>query len=203
LGQQLVPHYHQRSGNGPPNWAKITVTVKTMTISDRKTLLLLSICAFVLLGAVAASAQEVFSDANADYTFTLPDDKWRMTIKPSPTSPNVEYVYGDRTKGHLEIRKLDIGKNELIGELIHGSEESKLQFMRGYVAGKEENFAGKLRGMVYNFEFLKDGRAMSGRFYYLRSGDTAVYSLRFTGQKASLLSIQNQTDSIARTFALK
>ncbi len=44
---------------------------------------------------------------------------------------------------------------------------------------------------------------MIGRFYFLKAGDNTVYVLRFTGFRDKLRSIRNQTDSIARTFALK
>lgn len=157
----------------------------------------------VIFAAVSAYAQgSSFSDANADYTFDLPDAKWKMTVKPSATSPNVEYVYGDRSDGHLEIRKVVVGKNDVMTDIIQ-DEEQKLQFRNGFVAGKQETFAGKLKGSIFNFEYVASARNMSGRFYFLRANDTTVYLLRFTGQKDSLRSLRAQTDSIARTFTVK
>ncbi len=44
---------------------------------------------------------------------------------------------------------------------------------------------------------------MSGRFYFLRIDDNTVYALRFKGQKDSVRSIRDQSDSIARTFATR
>ncbi len=82
-------------------------------------------------------------------------------------------------------------------------EETKLQFNLGFVAGKEENFKGALSGKVYNYEFVRSGRNMSGRFYFLQTGNDDVYVLRFDGLRDKLRSIRNQTDSIARTFNLK
>ena len=153
--------------------------------------------------AVSAFAQaEKFSDANVEYTFTVPNSTWKILSKPSATSPNVEYVYGDRSAGYLEIRKLSVKADNLMSEII-ADEEVNLRFVKGYVAGKEENFAGNLKGMAFNFEFIQSGRNMSGRFYFLRSNPTTVYVLRFTAQKEKLLTIRNQTDSIARTFELK
>ncbi|MEP6945844.1 MAG: hypothetical protein ABJA02_08000 [Acidobacteriota bacterium] len=152
--------------------------------------------------ALAARAQnETFSSPSVDYSFTLPDAKWKMTVKPSETSPNVEYVYIDRSDGHLEVRKISTRKEVLLSDAIR-DEEQKLQFLPGYVGGKEENFAGKHRGIVFNFEFVRTGRPMSGRMYFLRVNDTTIYVLRFTGMKDKLRSIQNQTDSIARTFTV-
>jgi hypothetical protein len=56
---------------------------------------------------------------------------------------------------------------------------------------------------VFNFEFVKAGKNMSGRFYYLRANETTVYVLRFTGFRDKLRSIRNQTDQMARSFDLK
>ena len=153
--------------------------------------------------AVSALAQtDKFSDANVEYTFDLPNETWKMTAKPSTTSPNVEYVYGDRSGGYLEVRKISVKADDLMSEIIAGEEE-KLKFLQGYVAGKEENFAGNLKGTVFNFEYIGSGRNRSGRFYFLKAGPTTVYILRFTALKEKLITIRNQTDSIARTFEVK
>ena len=161
-----------------------------------------SISMIVLLALTAAAQDQVFSDGNVDYSFTLPDAKWKMTVKPSATSPNVEYVYGDRTDGHLEVRKLTVAKDAILTDVIQ-EEEQKLQFRPGFVAGKEENFLGRLRGSIFNFEYVAAGRSMAGRFYFLRANPTTVYLVRFTGLKDTLRSIRNQTDSIARIFTVK
>jgi len=155
-----------------------------------------------LFAAPLFGQAESFTDANVDYTFGVPDAKWKMTVKPSATSPNVEYVNGDRTDGHLEVRRLSVAKDSVLTDVIQ-AEEQKLQFRPGFVAGKEENFSGRLRGAVYNFEYVAAGKSMSGRFYFLRANDSTVYLLRFSGQKDTLRSIRHQTDSIARTFAIK
>ena len=159
--------------------------------------------ALLALFAVAAFAQtETFSDPNVEYTFDIPDAKWKMVSKPSPTSPNVEYVYVDRNDGHMEVRKLKVAQDSVLSDVIR-NEEQKMQFLQGYVAGKEENFGGHLNGTVFNFEYVRAARPMSGRFYFLRANPTTVYVLRFTGYKDKLRSIRNQTDIIARTFNAK
>ena len=157
-----------------------------------------------LVFSAAAHGQDgVFSSPNTDYTFKLPDPKWKMTVSPSATSPNVEYVFGDRLNGHLQIRRLSVQKSEILTDLVHNIEEPKLQFLDGFIAGKDENFRGKLSGLIFNFDYIKDNKDMSGRFYYLRANDTTVYVLRFSGFQASLRSLRGDTDSIARTFSMK
>jgi hypothetical protein len=156
-----------------------------------------------VLSVVSAAAQGAgFTDPNAEYSFDIPDAKWKMTVKPTATSPSVEYVYGDRTDGHVEVRKLTVAKDALLSDVIR-TEEQKLQFVPGYVAGRQESFRGRLSGAVFNFEFVRAGRPMSGRYYFLKADDTTIYVLRFSGFTDKLRSIRNQTDSIARTFAIK
>lgn len=142
-----------------------------------------------------------FSDKNVEYTFDLPETAWKMTVKPTAASPVVEYVHNDRQDGHLEIQKINVEANALLGDVI-SEHEQKLKFKPGFIAGKNENFAGNYRGTVYNFEYVKSGRNMSGRLYFLRANETTVYVLKFTGMRDELKVIRNQTDSIARTFKL-
>jgi len=154
----------------------------------------------VLVCAFSAFAQSnSFSDPGVEYSFEIPNARWKQVSAPS--SGNVELVYADRNDGHFEVRRVNAPRNTPMADVIK-SQEDKLQFRPGYVAGKQENFTGKLSGSILNFEFLKSGRAMSGRWYFLRSGDH-VYVLRFEGFQDSLRSIRPQTDTIARTFEVK
>ena len=164
-------------------------------------ILLFAVFALMIPSSLAAQ-ETTFSDPIVDYSFVLPEAGWKQIVRPSATTPNVEYVYNDRREGHFEVRKLTVLKDAYMSDIMR-DEESKLQFQQGYVAGKEENFSGAFRGNVFNFEFVRSGRNMSGRFYYLRASETTIYILRFTGERDRLRSIRNQTDAIARTFSVK
>ncbi len=165
--------------------------------------LILSAVLLLTFAVFVCAQTSTFNDVNVEYTFDIPDATWKMTVKPTVASPNVEYVYGDRLDGQIEIRRVTSKADELVTDVILRETEQKLQFMQGFVAGKEETFAGNLKGKVFNFEFVKAGKNMSGRFYYLKANDTTVYVLRFTGYRDKLRAIRNQTDQIARTFELK
>ena len=167
-----------------------------------KVTFLFSAVTLLLLTFSTFAQRETFSDPNVEYTFEVPESSWKMTVKPSATISNVEYVNGDRRDGHLEVRKLTVKSGAPLSDTIR-DEEQKLQFLSGYVAGKEEVFNGALNGKVFNYEFVRSGRNMSGRFYFLKADDTTVYVLRFDGFRDKLRSARNETDSIARTFSLK
>src|SRR5436305_11403298 len=81
----------------------------------------------LLFSGIAFGQTDTFSDPSVEYTFELPDPHWKMTVKPSATSPNVEYVFGDRRDGHLEVRKLSMTKGGILSDIIK-DEEEKLQF---------------------------------------------------------------------------
>jgi hypothetical protein len=165
-----------------------------------KTTFIILLGLLALIATKPAIAQEsIFNDPSVEYSFELPDPKWKMTARPSATNPNVEYVFGDRMDSHLQVRRLTVSRDAMLAEIIE-DEEQRLQIRPGFVAGREENFSGKLRGSVFNFEYVASGRSMAGRFYFLKSGETTVYMLRFTGQKDTIRSIRSQLDSIARTF---
>ena len=158
--------------------------------------LLFAVTTLSVFATAAAAQRSTFSDPNIEFTFEIPDEKWKVVGR----AP-VNLVYTTKNEGDLEIRKLTAPSSRPIAEIMK-AEEEKLQFLRGFVAGKDENFSGALRGAIYNYEFVSSGRNMSGRFYYLRSGDT-VYVLRFTAYADKLRSLRTQTDIMARTFQLK
>ena len=164
----------------------------------------LIVCSVVLVVcATTARAQETFSDENVEYTLELPNATWKATVRPDSVHRHVEFVYGDRLDGHLRIRKEAVEHEETPTELAARDADLKLRYLPGYVAGKQERFAGRLSGAVTSYEFTKDGKLMAGRVYYLQADKHTVYTLHFTGLREKLQRMQNQTDSIARSFRLK
>ena len=83
-----------------------------------------------------------------DFTLELPNANWRVVSQ----SPNAEIIYGDRRDGLLQIRKVTIDDGETFANVIDREQTQKLQFLPGFVNGKEENFKGFLSGKVANYE---------------------------------------------------
>ena len=164
----------------------------------------LLVCSVVLLAcALGAQAQETFTDEKVEYTLELPSATWKATARPDNVHQHVEFIYGDRMDGHLRIRKEAVEHEEKPVDLASGDADNKLRYIPGYVAGKQERFAGRLSGVTFSYEFTKAGKNMAGRIYYLQADDHTIYVLHFTGLREKLQPIQNQTDSIARSFRLK
>jgi hypothetical protein len=159
----------------------------------------------ILIGLMAsgAIAQQLYTHDKVDYTFEVPSATWRAIVQPDSAHEHPEFVYGDRLDGYLTVRKEIVDAGTTASELARRDQDLKLRFLPGFVEGKEEPFNGRLDGVTISYEFIKTGKPMLGRTYYLKADNRTIYALRFTGLRDKLSRIRNQTDLIARSFKLK
>ena len=148
-----------------------------------------------------AVGQETYS--NDEYTLELPSTTWRVISEPDAAHEHAEFVYGDRLDGYLQVRKEVVDAGTTPSDLAHRDRDQKFRYHPGFVEGKEENFSGHLSGVTVSYEFIKTGKPMMGRIYYLQADNRTIYALRFTGLRDKLARIRNQTDLIARSFRVK
>ena len=161
--------------------------------------------ALVLIGLMAplAVAQQLYTHEKLDYSFELPSPTWKSIADPDTAREHPEFVYGDRLDGYLTIRKEIVDPGMTPGQLATRDQDLKLRYLPGFVEGKQETFNGRLDGVTMSYEFVRTGKPMLGRTYYLQVDNRTIYALRFTGLRDKLSRIRNQTDLIARTFKLK
>ena len=159
----------------------------------------------ILIGLMTplALAQQLYTHDKVDYSFELPSATWRAILEPDAAHEHPEFVYGDRLDGFLTIRKEVVEAGTTASELARRDQDLKLRFLPGFVQGKEDPFNGRLNGVTISYEFVRTGKPMLGRTYYLQADNRTIYALRFTGLRDKLSRIRNQTDLIARTFKLK
>ena len=150
-----------------------------------------------------AGAQELFTNDKLPYSLELPSPSWRAISEPDAAHEHLEFVNGDRLDGFLQIRKEMVDSGMTVADVARRDRDQKFRFLPGFVEGKEEKFSGRLNGVVVTYEYIKTGKTMLGRVYYLQSDARTVYALRFTGLRDKLARIRNQTDLIARSFKLK
>jgi hypothetical protein len=165
-----------------------------------KTVLAFAFCAVSLS---PAGAQELFTSEKIDYSIELPSQTWRVISEPDAAHEHLEFVNGERLDGYLQIRKEMVDSGTTASDLAHRDRDQKFRFHPGFVEGKEEKFSGRLSGVVVSYEFVKTGKPMLGRIYYVQADNRTVYALRFTGLRDKLNRIRNQTDLIARSFKIK
>ena len=159
--------------------------------------------AVLVLVVQAVSAQQTYSNEKVEYTFDIPSPTWRAILEPDAAHEHPEFVFGDRLDGYLTIRKEVVDAGTTPSQLAHSDQDLKLRFLPGFVPGKEEPFNGRLDGVTMSYEYVRSGKTMVGRTYYLQADNRTIYALRFTGLREKLSRIRNQTDLIARTFKLK
>jgi hypothetical protein len=162
---------------------------------------------FVLMGIAGscsiAAAQQSYTSDQGGYTLELPSSMWKAISEPDAAHEHAEFVNGDRLEGYLQIRKEVVDAGTTPKDLARRDLDQKLRFLPGFVEGKEEPFSGRLSGVTVSYEFVKAGKPMMGRIYYLQADNRTIYALRFTGSRDKLARIRNQTDLIARSFQLK
>ncbi|MGH9905890.1 MAG: hypothetical protein ACRD8U_09965 [Pyrinomonadaceae bacterium] len=165
-----------------------------------KTILVLAV---MLLTSWSAMAQESFKGDKLEYVIEFPSPTWRMISEPDAAHEHVEFVYGDRLEGYLQIRKEMVDAGTTPADVARRDLDQKLRFLPGFVEGKEEPFKGRLNGVTVSYEYVRTGKPMMGRIYYLQADSRTIYALRFSGLRDKLARIRNQTDLIARSFRLK
>ena len=164
---------------------------------------LVLIIALIAVSYSLAGAQELFTNDNIPYSLELPSASWRAISEPDAAHEHLEFVNGDRLDGFLQIRKEMVDSGMTAADVARRDRDQKFRFFPGFVEGREEKFSGRLNGVVVTYEYVKTGKTMLGRVYYLQADNRTVYALRFTGLRDKLTRIRNQTDLIARSFKLK
>jgi len=159
----------------------------------------------VLIGLMmpVTLAQQLYTHDKVEYSFEIPSATWRAILEPDSTHDHPEFVYGDRLDGYLTFRKEVVEAGTTAADVAQRDQDLTLRFLPGFVQGKQDTFNGRLDGVTMSYEFVRAGKPMLGRTYYLQADNRTIYSLRFTGLRDKLNRIRNQTGLIARTFKLK
>lgn len=157
--------------------------------------------------SINADAQtHTFTREGVEYVLDLPSPSWRVVSRVD-VHEHLEFVNGeDYSAGYLRLRKKLVKPDTTSEELFSEAEKWELQKLPGYVVcsgGKGTVFSGQLKGTVFSYEFVNQGRNMDGRIYYLRLDSRTFYTLHFTVASEKLPSLRDQMDSIARSFRLK
>lgn len=169
--------------------------------------LILTLLLIIIPLSTNANAQtHTFAREGVEYVLDLPSPTWQAVSRVD-VHEHLEFVNGeDHSNGYLRLRKKLVTPDITSEDLFSEAEKWELQKLPGYVVcsgGKGTEFNGQLKGAVFSYEFVNQGRNMDGRIYYLRLDSRTVYILHFTVASEKLKSLRDQIDSIARSFRLK
>jgi len=167
----------------------------------------LTLLLIIIAVSINANAQtQTFTREGVEYVLDLPSPSWRAVSRVD-IHEHLEFVSGDDyNNGYLRLRKKLVTTATTSEDLFSEAEKLELQKLPGYVVcsgGKGTDFSGQLKGTVFSYEFVNQGRNMDGRIYYLRVDGRTFYILHFTVASEKLASLRDQMDSIARSFRLK
>jgi hypothetical protein len=166
----------------------------------------LALLLMIPLSMNANAQTHTFTREGVEYVLDLPSPSWRAVSRVD-VHEHLEFVNGDDySNGHLRLRKKVVTPDATLEDLFREAEKWELQKLPGYVVcsgGKGTAFSGHLKGTVFSYEFVNQGRNMDGRIYYLRLDSRTFYILHFTVASEKLPSLRDQMDSIARSFRLK
>ena len=167
----------------------------------------LTLLLIIIAVSINANAQtQTFTREGVEYVLDLPSPSWRAVSRVD-IHEHLEFVNGDDyNNGYLRLRKKLVTSATTSEDLFSEAEKLELQKLPGYVVcsgGKGTDFNGQLKGTVFSYEFVNQGRNMDGRIYYLRLDSRTIYILHFTVASEKLASLRDQMDSIARSFRLK
>jgi hypothetical protein len=169
--------------------------------------ILLALLLIIIPLSINATAQtQTFTREGVEYVLDLPSSSWRAVSRVD-VHEHLEFVNGDDyTNGYLRLRKKVVTPDTTSEDLFREAEKWELQKLPGYVVcsgGKGTEFNGQLKGTVFSYEFINQGRNMDGRIYFLRVDNRTFYVLYFTVASENLSSLRDQMVSIARSFRLK
>lgn len=168
--------------------------------------LILTLLLIIPLSINATAQTQTFTREGVEYVLDLPSPSWRADSRVD-VHEHLEFVNGDDySNGYLRLRKRVVRSDTTSEGLFSEAEKWELQKLPGYVVcsgGKGTEFNGQLKGTVFSYEFVNQGRNMDGRIYYLRLHSRTFYILHFTVASEKLPTLRDQMDSIARSFHLK
>jgi len=161
----------------------------------------------ICLTSLTAAAQSwTFARDGVEYVVDLPSATWRV-IPRVDVHEHVEFVNGNNeVDGYLRLTEILVDSGTTVANVIQSDEKWHLQRLPGYVVCsdcKGDSFSGYLSGAIFSYEYIRGGRMMAGRVYYLQSDQRTFYALRFTVAYEKLQNIREQMDFIARSFRMK
>ncbi|HEX5874144.1 MAG TPA: hypothetical protein VFY60_05800 [Pyrinomonadaceae bacterium] len=169
-------------------------------------LILIALLLIVPFSINATAQTQTFTREGVEYVLDLPSPSWRAVSRVD-VHEHLEFVNGDDySNGYLRLRKQVVTPDATSEDLFREAEKWELQRLPGYVVcsgGKGTEFSGRLKGTVFSYEFVNQGRNMDGRIYYLRLDRRTFYILHFTVASEKLAGLRDQMDSVARSFRLK
>lgn len=160
----------------------------------------------LFLSLTVTGQSQTFTTDGVEYSLDLPSSSWRAVSR-IDVHEHLEFIYeDDYSNGYLRLRKKFVNAGTTPQDVFRHDEAWELRRLPGYVVcsdGIGTAFEGHLKGTVFSYEYVNQGRNMDGRIYYLQVDNRTLYALHFTVRSDKVQGLRDEMDSIARSFRLK
>ena len=168
--------------------------------------ILVSLFLIIPFSLTVTGQSRTFSTDGLEYALDLPSPSWRAVSRVD-VHEHLEFINNnDYSHGYLRLRKKFVNAGTTPQDLFRYEEAWELRRLPGYVVcsdGIGATFDGHLKGTMFAYEYVNQGRNMDGRIYYLQVDNRTFYALHFTVGSDKLQSLRNEIDSIVKSFHLK
>lgn len=175
----------------------------TLSLAMKQVGATLTLVLFVLFFPSAVRSQtRTFTNESRGYSLELPSSEWSVIPVTGVAHDSTELRYNGEAPVRMRIRRDLVDAGVTPADLVWRRQRSDRGSLNGYVKGKEENFEGHLNGAKFFFEYVRGGQPKARLIYYLHADSHTIYRLEFTGPPIVLSALEDETDSIARSFQL-
>ena len=168
--------------------------------------ILIALFLTIPLSLTVTGQSRTFTRDGLEYTLELPSPSWRAVSRVD-VHEHLEFINNnDYSNGYLRLRKKFVNPGATPQDLFRYEEAWDLRRLPGYVVcsdGIGAAIEGHLKGTMFSYEYLNQGRSMDGRIYYLQVDNRTFYVLHFSVASDKLQMLRSQIDSIVKSFRLK
>ena len=157
----------------------------------------------ILWPSTLVGQTRTYTAGNLNYVLVLPSREWRAVKVPRIANHGTQFRYDNGGAVHLRVRRELVDANVTVEGMVQRQQTLDRSSLLGYVKEKVEPVAGRLNGVRYAYEYVKQGKPTARVIYYLEANNRVVYRLEFAGSPDLLRNVSEQTDFIARNFRLK
>lgn len=167
---------------------------------------LITLLLTIPLSLTVTGQSRMFTTDGLEYALDLPSPSWRAVSR-IDVHKHLEFINNnDYSHGYLRLRKKFVNAGATPQDLFRHEETWELRRLPGYVVcsdGIGAAFEGHLKGTMFSYEYVNQGRNMDGRIYYLQVDNRTFYVLHFTVHSDKLQTLRGEMESMARSFRLK
>ncbi|MBX7220732.1 MAG: hypothetical protein K1Y36_12355 [Blastocatellia bacterium] len=151
---------------------------------------------------------QVFRDEEGGYQLTL-EKGWRTEVAVENSGKrSTEIIFMDRSYSLMKVKKEKVPADQPVvldpvRDLLNREVDNDLHYRPDFKVISQERFVNSVgQGVMFQFNYRRVGKPMTGRYYFVQTAPDTIWVMRFTGEQKFHDPLRYQTDQLARTFKL-